>query len=63
MDRLLSVLRLLAEVLKVKDSIYCTVLPGKAAFTLSERTGSGHVRGSHQLLFDANLPVSLPYKH
>jgi hypothetical protein len=47
----------------MKDSISGTMLSGKATFTLSERTGSGHARGSRQLLFDTISAVPLPYKY
>jgi hypothetical protein len=39
------------------------MLSGKAAFMLSERTGSGHDRGLRQLLFDAISAVPVPNKY
>ena len=47
----------------MKDSISGTMLSGKAAFTLSEKTGSGQAPVSLQLLFDAISAVPLPYKY
>jgi len=45
------------------DSISGMMLSGKATFTLSETTGSGHARGSYHLLFDAISAVPLPHKY